>query len=184
MELSDGQLEINKKIIVELLISTNRPGIANVIDYLYTSGYFIVPSSLNGHHNWKGGLAQHSLNVCQIALALDHDSSNASVILCALLHDICKAAQLRYDCKGYLYKRDTYIKGHGKRSIKLLESLGLRLKEDEIWAIRWHMGGHYATNEEIGDLAIAKKSKLWQSIYAADRWDSNGANIINSIITR
>lgn len=60
MSLSDREIDKNRREILRLLISTQRDGIESVIDYLYSSGFFIVPSSLNRHHCWKGGLAQHN----------------------------------------------------------------------------------------------------------------------------
>ena len=172
MDLSDNQIDLNKKTILKFLISTQREGMESVIDYLYKSGFFIIPSSSNRHHCWKGGLAQHSLGVCNIALALNKDLPKESIIICALLHDICKAAKLYYDDKGNLHHRHVYIKGHGIRSIKLLEILKLKLNDDERRAIRWHMGGHYAIGNEIQDLEIAKKSNLWRLIHKADIIDA------------
>ena len=109
------------------LISTQRDGIESVIDYLYSSGFFLVPSSRKRHHCWKGGLAQHSLSVCNIALSLDSELPRSSIVLCALLHDICKATKLYYDDKGNLHNRKTHIEGHGIRAIKLLKMLNLTL---------------------------------------------------------
>lgn len=172
MDLSDKQINENRREIVRLLISTQREGVESVIDYLYNSGFFIVPSSRKRHHCWKGGLAQHSLSVCKLALSLDTELPRSSIILCGLLHDICKATKLYYDDKGNLHHRTTYIPGHGRRSIKLLEKLNFKLSEDERRAIRWHMGGHYASEDEIADLEIAKQSKLWKIIHKADVKDA------------
>lgn len=172
MILTDRQIDYNKKQILELLRSTRRSGIEAVIDYLDSSGFFLVPSSRNRHHCWRGGLSQHSLGVCNIALSLDKKLPRASVVLCALLHDICKAGKLRYDINGNLHDRRTYIRGHGRRSVKLLEMLGLELNDDERRAIRWHMGGHHAGDDEQADLKLAKKSRLWEITHKADRKDA------------
>ena len=50
--------------------------------------------------------------------------------------------------------------------------MNFKLSEDERRAIRWHMGGHYANEDEIADLEIAKKSKLWKIIHKADVKDA------------
>lgn len=47
----------NKKEIVRLLNKTYREGMKNVLLYLEESGFYEAPSSINRHHNWKGGLA-------------------------------------------------------------------------------------------------------------------------------
>lgn len=50
--------------------------------------------------------------------------------------------------------------------------LKLGLNDDERRAIRWHMGGNYASEEEIADLEEAKKSRLWKIIHKADVLDA------------
>ena len=175
MQLSDKQIDINKKEILRLLISTQREGVERVIDYMYSSGFFKIPSSIDRHHCWKGGLAEHSLNVCKIALSRGEGSlPKDSIIVCSLLHDICKVGQLCYDEMGNLRRRETYIKGHGKRSVKLLEMLNFNLNEDERRAIRWHMGGYHAKAEDMFDLEMAKKSKLWSLVHKSDLEDATG----------
>ena len=172
MKLSDKEIDKNRREILRLLISTQREGLESVIDYLYSSGFFFIPSSLKRHHCWRGGLAQHSLGVCKIALSLNTELPRSSIILCALLHDICKATQMYYDDQGNLHHRKPYFKGHGIRSIYLLKMLNLKLSDAERRAIRWHMGGYYATEDEKPDLEIAKKSKLWEIIHQADKMDA------------
>ena len=94
-----------------------------------------------------------------------------SFVLFDLLHDICKATKLYYDDKVNLHHRKTHIEVNGIRSIKLLKMLNLTL-DDERRAIRWHMGGYYAREDEITDLEMAKKSKLWEIIHKADMLDT------------
>ena len=58
----------NKKEIIELLRSTERPGIENVITWLDTTPSFFVASGARIHHdNVVGGLAYHSLKVFKLA---------------------------------------------------------------------------------------------------------------------
>lgn len=172
MVLTEKQIEHNKKHIIRLLASTLRVGIDSVIDYLLASGFFIDLSSRKRHHCWKGGLAQHSLSVCTIALSNNNGLPRDSVILCAILHDICKANKLVYDDMGKLHHRETYIKGHGLRSIKLLDMLGLQINDDERRTIRWHMGGFHVTEDKRDDLQKARDSKLWKIIHKADVQDA------------
>lgn len=175
MELDRKQIDCNRREIVRLLISTQREGIVNVIDYLYTSGFFSAPSSINRHHNWRGGLAQHSLGVYNKLkfLNLSNNIPEESLILCALLHDICKASILHYDANGNIMKRAIHIKGHGYRSIKLLEMLDLKLNKDERLAIRWHMGFHHVVEKEMPQVEEAKISELCRLIRKADKLDAS-----------
>lgn len=170
-------IERNKLTIIDLLQSTNREGIENVLQYLEDSGFYVVPSSKHRHHNWKGGLAQHCLGVYLTAKEHGEGLPGDSLIIAGLLHDICKARKLYYDENGIIHHRHTHIHGHGYRSIKILEECGLELTEEERLAIRWHMGGHHAKNEEVGDVKKARNMKLWQVIHHADHWDAAGKNL-------
>ena len=51
--------------IDNLLLSTNRPGIENVIAHLHHDGdaFYNVPASTKFHDNFPGGLAKHSMDV-------------------------------------------------------------------------------------------------------------------------
>ena len=129
-------IEENKRTIIDLLQSTHRKGMDNVIHYLNNSGFFIIPSSLHRHHNWCGGLAQHSLGVYMTARENSENLPKDSVIIACLLHDICKAGKYYYDSVGNIHQRLVHIHGHGYRSVKLLEKCGLILTEDERRAIR------------------------------------------------
>src|SRR5574344_2039724 len=119
--LTENQISTNKNTIVSLLRSVNREGIESVIQYLEDSGFFTAPSSINRHHNWKGGLAEHCLGVYLRASSKAEGLSMDSIIIAGLLHDICKASHLYYNANGEIQIHHTHIKGHGYRSIKLLE---------------------------------------------------------------
>ena len=107
---------------------------------------------------------EHSMNVCRVALALREQMvalkpelaeklSEESIIISALLHDVCKTTLYR---KVQKYRKDEYGRwetydayesdssrfpvGHGEKSVIMLLQLGLKLKKEEIVAIRWHMG--------------------------------------------
>lgn len=163
------EIRLNKQKIKCLLISVNRKGMGSVLSYLETSGLYEVPSSFSRHHNWRGGLAQHCLGVYQKALEMRADLPTDSLIIAGLLHDICKAGKYYYDEKGQLHHRRTHIKGHGRRSIILLERCGLEMTPEEYRAIRWHMGGHHVyTEKEKYDVELARNELLWSVIHNAD----------------
>ncbi len=163
-------MQRNKEEIISLLQSTERKGIENVIRYLDESGFYEAPSSILRHHNWKGGLAEHCLQVYKIAARHNEGLPPNSIIIAGILHDICKASKLYYDVEGIIHRRHTHIKGHGRRSIKLLELC----TEDERLAIRWHMGGHHASRENLDEVALARRNLLWKIIHEADKLDASG----------
>jgi len=167
-------ISANKDVIISLLLETKREGIENVIHYLEESGFYDAPSSICRHHNWRGGLAEHCLGVYKIASELNNELPHESLVIAGILHDICKASKLYYDADGNIQRRHTHIKGHGRRSIKLLEKCGLSLTEDERLAIRWHMGGHHASDEEREEVERARQNPLWKAIHKADQLDASG----------
>lgn len=180
--LTEDQIITNKESVIELLMNSTREGMENVIQYLEESGFFYAPSSICRHHNWRGGLAEHCLGVYKIASELNNELPNESLVIAGILHDICKASKLYYDADGIIHRRHTHIKGHGRRSIKLLERCGLSLTEDERLAIRWHMGGHHASIEELEEVERARQNMLWKAIHKADKIDASGKKYNNPMI--
>lgn len=152
-----------KKEFIDLLKTTNRQGIDELVDELEDLGFFKAPASTKFHLNEDGGLVQHSLNVCKAALSmrnsiLELDDSLLeelpidSVIIASLLHDTCKAdiykptmkkEKNRFgmwnDVPGYDVDYSNFPLGHGEKSVIVLLRSGLEMTDDEIMAIRWHM---------------------------------------------
>ena len=152
-----------KKEFIELLKTTNRQGIDDLVEELEDLGFFKAPASTKFHLNEGGGLVQHSLNVCKAALSmrksmieLDDSLLEAlpkdSVIIASLLHDTCKADIYKPTMKkeknrfgmwcevpGYDVDYSNFPLGHGEKSVIVLLRSGFELTDDEIMAIRWHM---------------------------------------------
>ncbi len=157
-------IQKNKEEFCDLLRSTQRDGVEDVITDLEKWGFFEAPASAGHHLNVKGGLAQHSLNTCKAALAvfegmkkvepsLESEVKKESVILSSLLHDICKSDIYKptvkkrknalgqwEDAEGYKVSYKNFPMGHGEKSVILLLCSGLELYDDEMLAIRYHMG--------------------------------------------
>ena len=155
---------MSKEKFAELLRSTERQGVEEVLAGLEKLGFFAAPASTRFHGCEPGGLLAHSLAVCDQALAiremeiakipeLAHRLPVPSVIIAALLHDVCKAEvykeveKFRKDKDGKWEKYTTYgvdysgfPMGHGEKSVVRLLQWGLEMTEDEMIAIRWHMG--------------------------------------------
>lgn len=139
-----------KKAICELLRSTKRRGIDRVINWLESGcDFFSVPASSVYHNNCKQGLAKHSMEVFLVAygmwMAKEEEFKKRypkdSVIIAALLHDVCKKDVYYFGRGGALRVNEVNkAKGHGKRSVDLLKEQGLVLTADEQKAIWWHMG--------------------------------------------
>ena len=75
------------------------------------------------------------------------------VIIASLLHDVCKSdIYVRSAVKrktsigtwesteGYKITYNNFPMGHGEKSVIMLMGMGLAMYDDEMLAIRWHMG--------------------------------------------
>lgn len=153
-----------KEEFLTLLRSTEREGVEDLIEALEEMGFFTAPASANHHLNVEGGLLEHSLNTCKAALAIyeglkpldpsmEKEVRRDSIILSSLLHDVCKSDIYKRsvkkrknnvgqweDVEGYSVSYKNFPMGHGEKSVILLLCNGLSLYDDEMLAIRWHMG--------------------------------------------
>ncbi len=153
-----------KEEFLQLLRSTERPGVEDAIEYIDQLGFFTAPASAGHHLNTEGGLVEHSVNTCKAALkvwegikeiepTLEREVTRDSVIIAALLHDICKSdiyvrsVKKRKnrlgqweDSEGYKVSYKNFPMGHGEKSVVLALCSGIELSDAEMLAIRWHMG--------------------------------------------
>jgi len=146
-----------KEEFINLLRSTKREGIEEVINFIERTDFFKAPASTRFHGNYEGGLLEHSMKVYEI---LKHKVSNCitdlnvgedTLIIVALLHDICKVNYYKVDYRNaknergewekvpYYTVEDTIPYGHGEKSVMMLTEY-MKLTSEEKYAIRWHMG--------------------------------------------
>ena len=191
----------NKEEFVTLLKSTGREGVDDVIEELERLGFFSAPASAGHHLNVEGGLVQHSLNTCKAAFAiwegmkalepsLDTEVKKESIIISALLHDVCKADIYKRsvkkrknklgqweDCEGYKVSYKDFPMGHGEKSLVVILLSGLELYDDEMLAIRWHMGAWGLNQNSFEDVrnydTAQKEYPLVAIIHAADVMAAN-----------
>lgn len=182
-----------------MLTQYERPGMDKLIDYLRKSDFYTAPASTRFHSCHEGGLLEHSLNVADCLLKklnspvwadILNEVGQESIIISALLHDICKSnfyavefknkkvysdhgkksdSNGRFDweaVQGYTID-DKIPYGHGEKSVMMIEEF-MKLKPVEKYAIRWHMGyTEPKENWNMVSLAI-KKYPLVLAIHEAD----------------
>lgn len=150
----------NKERFINLLRSTKREGIEELIIWLETTDFYKAPASTRFHGNYEGGLLEHSLNVYDMLnLEVNNIMSKTenikinqeSVILVALLHDLCKVNLYKVDYRNtkndfgqwikvpYYTTEDNEPYGHGEKSVMLALEF-IKLTKEEMYSIRWHMG--------------------------------------------
>jgi len=148
----------NQDTSIFLLQTIKRPGIESLLDYMLESDYFTAPASTHFHNSFPGGLCYHSLNLVHAFNEANKQLLNPlpldSVVICGLLHDLCKVNAYLETDKGYESIKG--IKGHATVSLSRIgEHIPLIPKEDDI--IRYHMGLYgIFTYREHDTLALFK----------------------------
>ena len=132
----------DKDIIIELLESTGREGIKRLIERIDRNGFFDSPASTKYHGCYAGGLAKHSLSVYYLltgyAERFKLGVPKNSIIIAALLHDVCKVGAYIGDNKPYTFNR-MQPKGHAALSVRRIKEF-MTLTELEEKMIQYHMG--------------------------------------------
>lgn len=181
-----------------------RPGMDKLLGYIRHSDFYTAPASTKYHLACEGGLLQHSLNVldalksiltmsmdmaettapCHYELRISGKTADSipqdSVIITALLHDICKThfyttstRNAKNEKTGKWEKVPFYTiddkmpLGHGSKSTMIVKQY-IDLTSPEMYAIWHHMGfnGDYENNAAVG--AAFEKYPLALALHAAD----------------
>lgn len=194
--MAQTETQKDKERFIKILTDTGRENIDYVIEDLEALGFFEAPASVKNHLNYPGGLVRHSLNVYDMAVELreaminlrpdtEKDLPMDRIAISTLLHDVCKAdiyqkvQRARKNEIGQYEKFDefqvsytNFPVGHGEKSVIMLLRSGLDLEDDEILAIRWHMGpwslSRTSIEEERSYRDAQKKSPLVVLVYTAD----------------
>ena len=162
-----------KEQFLELLRKVNREGINELIEFIQKTDFFKAPASTRFHGDHEGGLVEHSIKVYEI---LKHKVetniepikvSEESLIIIALLHDLCKANFYKVDYRNaknalgvwekvpYYTVDDTIPYGHGEKSVMMITEY-MKLTSEEKYCIRWHMG-FTEPKEQYTTLGLAYK---------------------------
>lgn len=152
----------NVKKFEELLSQVDREGMPQLLEYIRDkSDFYTAPASTRFHLSTEGGLLQHSLNVYEClqrkaqADTVWHDILTAAgkdaLIICPLLHDLCKTHFYKIDFKNQ--------KTYDPEKVKAAERW--QVKKDNAGAFIWESGN----SEE----AIRLTSSLFEAMFAGNR---------------
>ena len=179
------------------LAKVQRPGMDKLLEYIQKSDFYKAPASTKYHLAAPGGLLQHSLNVLDALRGLLSWRSDGnweyraagkvvdtipddSVIMMALLHDICKThfygtstRNVKNDTTGRWEKvpfytvNDMMPLGHGPKSAMIIKQY-TTLTSQELYAIWHHMGmnGNYEN-----DNAVGKSIEMYPAVLALQTAD-------------
>lgn len=173
-------IEENIEKFEKLLSTVRRDGVEKLLHYIQkNTDFYKAPASTKFHLACAGGLLQHSLNVYECLIAKKESSvwkdvlkdiPDESLIIIALLHDLCKANfytegtknqktydpekvaaaeawQRKHDAQGDFiwetiktYQVDDQLPLGHGEKSVMLIQCYIRLTMQEVMAIRWHMG--------------------------------------------
>lgn len=105
--------------------------------------FSIWPASRGHHHSWRGGLLEHTIEVCDIGLkiidALNLNIDIDNFLVAAILHDIGKIKEYYFENGKWEKRTDV---DHSLFSvIEFKEVTGYALPIEVLHAIHSHMGG-------------------------------------------
>lgn len=179
------------------LAKVQRPGMDKLLEYIQKSDFYKAPASTKYHLAAPGGLLQHSLNVLDALRGLLSWRSDGaweyraagkvvdaipddSVIMMALLHDICKThfygtstRNQKNDNTGKWEKvpfytvNDMMPLGHGPKSAMIIKQY-TTLTSQEMYAIWHHMG---RTGDYENDAAVGKSIEMYPAVLALQTAD-------------
>ena len=170
-----------KSIVNEYI---HRDGISDLMTWLETTDFYTAPASARSHGAEPGGLCAHSIEVFNCLKKFQCDESDETIAIVSLFHDLCKTNFYKVSMRNtkdntgkwiqvpyYEYSsNDPLPIGHGEKSVIMLMKY-IKLTDEEILAIRWHMGGYYSANPgESQAISIAlSKYKLVLTLQTADQ---------------
>ena len=178
----------NKKFVIDMLKSTQREGIEDLISYMEECGFFEAPCSTKYHLACEFGLVQHIRNVMEIAEKIGvalyggkgYNEIQSSVIIAAILHDLGKMGQFEKPLyvenvlksgqpatQPYKSNPDLLKIPHEVRSIAIA-SMFIDLTEEEQFAILYHNGLYGDFKYEIQ----GNETPLYLILHFADMWAS------------
>lgn len=148
--------ETFKSIVKEYI---SRDGIDALMQWLESTDFYSAPSSARYHAAYPGGLCDHSIAVYNRLKSMQDNETDETIAIVALFHDLCKVNFYKESTRNvkdedgrwikvpyYEYRQDDPLPlGHGEKSVIMILRY-MQLTDEEILAIRWHMGGYYSAN--------------------------------------
>lgn len=139
--MGDWMNMATKEKITAALLSTERPGMVELLNYMEEIGYFTAPCSGGNHLAKEGGLAEHSWNVNGIMNAMyetvvggDCEIPQYSIDIVSLLHDLGKCGD--YGKSNYVenwIKDGRPTKAEPEQKYKISESKPFKTNPDLLY---------------------------------------------------
>jgi hypothetical protein len=167
MEMTKEQ---KREKVIALLLSTNREGMQELINWMNEKGFFTSPAAMSHHSNYDGGLVDHSINIYNTYVKLCNEYKlevpRETKIIAAFCHDLCKVGLYIGENGRYVYNNSVGSQGHGVLSLVITRRF-LKLTELEEKMIQFHMG-MYTKDSSRKDLEDAFNDIKVKLFYFAD----------------
>ena len=147
-----NRIALQREEIISLFEKVEKVSVKKLLRYLDSSGFFYRPSAPNRHHNFPGGLAEHSLGVFRIVeewnnmspeerrnselynfkLSDKHVLCNIftekmdydDMVIAAICHDLCKAKHYYFEGRIIKKHHSDYLGSrHASISVERLERM-------------------------------------------------------------
>lgn len=149
-----------------LLDDFGKMGMQQAAEHLISNGFCLVPASAKYHGAQLGGLFEHSRNVAMVLEKLTIQLGliwydEYSPIRIGWLHDLCKIDS--YEITGvnpdggYFFSHSEPLfpfGGHAVKSLALCQAFNIKLTQQEVMCIRFHMGAYEQKDWNDFDKAI------------------------------
>lgn len=150
-----NRIVLQREEIISLFEKVEKVSVKKLLRYLDSSGFFYRPSAPNRHHNFPGGLAEHSLGVFRIVeewnnmspeerrnselynfkLSDKHVLCNIftekmnydDMVIAAICHDLCKAKHYYFEGRIIKKHHSDYLGSrHASISVERLEANSIK----------------------------------------------------------
>lgn len=157
-------LEQYKNWKTELSSVTWSNDIDKLFSYIEDRGFTDLPASLNYHLKNLGGLLIHSVNMTEALIELTEAldltwERPESPIIVGLFHDLCKLEFYKKEENSPKFVHNNNpefnLGGHGMLSVVLAQKF-IKLTDEELHCIRFHMGAYEQKDWSMLDAAIKK----------------------------
>lgn len=179
--LPTGHLDTSalRKQLEEHIASITDIGIKKLVQNILggeTLEHFLTnPAGMRLHHAYVGGLLEHSVNVCSLALAMAKAAGNMDldlIVAGALLHDVGKLREIA-NSLGFPYTTEGRLMGHIAMSAMLISEEGKKiteLSEEKLQHLIHIVLAHHGSQDKGSPVACATKESF--VVHYADELDS------------
>lgn len=148
-------------------------------DLITNAGFFYAPAAVRHHGNYTGGLFDHSFAVAEALVSYTEKLGLKwerpwSPYIVGMFHDMCKLESYVFSPEDgcWTYADDPgVIPGHGEKSVIMLQQ-HIKLTEEEVACIRWHMGAFEGKEMWSGYSGACKKFPNVLYTHTADMYAS------------